>query len=290
MIAILGANGTIGFSLARELVKSSERLVLFARNPKRLGVFRGAAQVDIQPLSEFDARQFELVINAIGDVDHQRVVAAGIDHMNASQIWDERVLDTMTENTAYTFISSGAVTYVANGDERSSTLTPYVLAKINAESRHRMAVNRPILDARVFGYVDIAMSIDSTFFLSELASSIVRKQPFITSPQEMVRDYTGADELLDLIQCWRNNGAPNIALDLFSKMPASKHELLKIAKSRYGLKIEARDAAKASLIEGTVVYASRDHSASKLGYSPKRSATDVVIATLDALYQECRGK
>lgn len=289
MIAILGATGTIGRSLARELARTREHLVLYARHPERLTEFHWPNHVGVKALTEFNASPFELVINAIGDVDPARVNAAGTDIVDVSKKWDERILNTMGEGTAYVFLSSGAVNDIAaarNDAERSLAVTPYVLAKVAAEAHHRTMSNRQILDIRAFGYADITLPIESTFFLSELARSVVRRQPIITSPQDMVRDYTGVDELLDLIHCWRSRGTPNIALDLFSKAAVSKRELLNIAQRRYGLQINLHGTPGSSLTGGALNYVSRNHVAEEFGYRPKRTATEIIVAVLDALIAE----
>src|SRR5262249_54346653 len=109
MIAILGATGTIGRSLAYILARHPEGLALFARNPSSLADESWPAQVSVLALEEFEARSFDLVINAIGAGDPARIAVIGADILNVSRTWDERVLDTMAPKSRYIFLSSGVV-------------------------------------------------------------------------------------------------------------------------------------------------------------------------------------
>ena len=302
MIAILGATGTIGRSLAYILARHSEGLRLFARNPSSLANEFWPAQVSVLALEEFEARSFDLVINAIGAGDPARIAAIGADILDVSRTWDERVLDTIGPKTRYVFLSSGAV-YETQFAERAaadsgfglglddlSGIPHYTIAKLQAEARHRQVPDRAILDVRVFGYADVTIPIGGKFFLSELARSIIAGRPFITTSQDMVRDYAGAQELTTLIECWRANAAPNTVLDLYTKAPVSKHELLRIAQSRYGLQIDTCGSVQQSPTGEKPTYASRNRAAAALGYRPMRTAVEVVIDVLDALVKMPRNR
>src|SRR6516165_934099 len=156
MIAILGATGTIGRSLAYSLARLSDMLALFARNPSSLANESWPAQVSVLALEEFEARSFDLVINAIGAGDPARIAAIGADILDVSRTWDERVLDTMGPETRYVFLSSGAVyeTQFAEpaaadgglglGLDDLSGIPHYTIAKLQAEARHRQVPDRAI--------------------------------------------------------------------------------------------------------------------------------------------------
>jgi nucleoside-diphosphate-sugar epimerase len=300
MIAILGATGMIGRSLANLLARHSHPLALFARNPSSLADLSWPARVTVHALGQFEARPFDLVINAIGAGDPARVAAMGSDILDVSRAWDERVLKTMGPDTRYVFLSSGAVyeTQVnqpATGKSRPALLVDdmaglpfYTLAKLQAEARHRKFPDRPILDVRIFGYADVTIPISGTFFLSDLARSIIERRPFITTPQNMVRDYAGGEELTRLIECWQANAAPNAALDLYTKAPVSKSELLRIAQSRYGLHIQSCGNVQHSPTGEKPIYASRNRAAAALGYHPLRAAAEVVVEVLDAILKMTR--
>jgi nucleoside-diphosphate-sugar epimerase len=293
VIAILGATGYIGRSLAREISSSAaEPLVLFARRPDALADAAWPGHVSIQPLDRFRAGEFDIVVNAIGAGAPSKVAALGPDILGLTRIWDERVLETMGAETGYVFLSSGAV-YGSGFDRpvdedselsipvnRLESVSAYGLAKLYAEAGHRIRADLAILDVRVFGYADISVPLASRFFLADLVRSVARRETLITSPDPMVRDYVGARELRALIDCWRAAKRPNAALDVYSRAPVDKQALLDLAASRYGLKIRMAETAQ-SPTGAKPVFASSFRAAADIGYAPQRSSFDIVAEVLD---------
>jgi nucleoside-diphosphate-sugar epimerase len=295
MIAILGATGTLGRSLAHEFAADPRGLVLFARHPDRLANEPFTAPVDVRPLGEFKAADFDLVINAIGAGDPGRVAALGAEILEITDRWDGRVLDTMDAGTRYVFLSSGAVYETdhsgpVGGDNRlpipvndRAVVPPYTMAKILAETRHRHLFTRSILDLRVFAYADATLPRDSRFFLCELARSIGSQVPFKTSATDMVRDYAGRTEVAAMIRCWEAAGARNAPLDVYTRAPARKTDILRLAQERFGIEIDyCADIAHGGTGEKPF-YASPNRAAAALGYTPERSALEVVTDYLDGI-------
>jgi nucleoside-diphosphate-sugar epimerase len=282
MIAVLGATGTVGSSLARRLAQDAVPPTLFARDPKRLAETTWPQHVEVRALDEFSGDPFELIINCIGVGDPARVAALGSGVFDLTKTWDDRVIGGMRPGARYVFMSSGIV------HETKPVPPAYATAKRAAEARHREARDRAILDIRIFGYADPAMPIDGTFFLSDLARCIVRGEPFVTTPLDMVRDYAGAEEVAQLIACWTAGGAPNIALDLYTKTALSKSELLEVARNRYGMRIETRKRVVSSPTGHKPVYAAQNRAAAAFGYTPRRTAMEVVIDTLDTIVAAAR--
>jgi nucleoside-diphosphate-sugar epimerase len=294
VIAILGATGYIGLSLARLYAETGSRpLALFSRSAERLGQEPWPADVHISDLGQFSAGDFDLVINAIGAGDPRRVAHAGDRIVELTRHWDAAVLDTMGAHTRYVFLSSGAI-YGAEGIGEPGTtlpvpvnapqpLAPYVAAKLIAELGHRALAERPILDLRVFGYAEPTIALDGDFFLADLARNLVRGGVFVTSPVAMTRDYAGAPELKSLIDCWEAAGAANGPLDLYTLAPVSKQELLDAVRARYGLSINYTAAPFSSSAGLKPYYASNWRRAAALGYAPERTALEIVIDMLDRL-------
>lgn len=292
MIAVLGATGAVGLSLARKLSYDPRGLTLFARHPKRLAAEVFPSSVPLRPLDDFTAAKFDVVINAIGAGDPARVAAMGSEIIEVTATWDRRILETMAPDTRYVFLSSGAV-YAASDDVRGAiasapapgngpnALPPYVLAKLEAELRHRRLPERSILDLRVFAFADITLPLGGRFFLSELARSIILQTVFKTTPEDMIRDYAGGSEMVDLIACWEANGARNGAFDLYTKAPARKRDILDLASSRFGVSIEYRTDIGESPTGAKPAYASGNRAAKTLGYAPQRTALQVVADYFD---------
>ncbi|WP_315763399.1 NAD-dependent epimerase/dehydratase family protein [Bradyrhizobium sp. SZCCHNS2005] len=294
MIGILGATGYVGASLARVLATAQpEPLVLFARRPDILRAERWPEHVSVEAIADFSAKNFDLVINAVGAGAPGRVAALSSEILDITQAWDDRVLTTMSDRTRYVFLSSGAIygggfsAPVDEGTEivlpvnRLDLIPPYTLAKLQAEIRHRHLPRRPILDLRIFGYADAAIPLDSHFFLADLARCVAHSEVFVTSPDPMVRDYAGALELAALIGCWRAAGAANMAVDLYTEKSVSKDELLTLATSRFGLEVEYVRTT-GSPTGAKSVYASNYRKATTLGYKPARSSLDIVLSVLEA--------
>jgi nucleoside-diphosphate-sugar epimerase len=302
VIAILGATGYIGRSLARHIAATTDKpITLFARQPVRLADEGWRGSVTLGDLARFDAGSFDLVINAIGPGEPGQVQALGGQILEISEAWDRRVMTTMGPHTRYVYLSSGAIygafdrPAAADSELRLpvnglETVPPYTLAKLAAEARHRSVV-RPILDLRVFAYADASISREARFFLAELAACVACKMPFKTSPGDMVRDYAGAPELWDLIACWTAAGAPNRAADLFSAAPASKSEILRAARDRFGLVIETDAAVKSAGATGEKsIYASDYRIAETFGYRPRRTSLEIVLSVLDAVAAGARAQ
>lgn len=294
MIAVLGASGTIGRSLARKFAAvSTEALVLFARNTISLDQKNWPAHVTIRRISEFNARDFDLVINAVGAGDPARVAGIGAEILDVTQAWDQKILSSMGPHTRYVFLSSGAIYGHAFAQaveasamlclpvNRLGTIQPYLIAKLYAEMRHRHASDRAILDVRIFGFADASISTSGTSFLADLTRAVCECETLMTSRENMVRDYAGVDELHELIHCWLKAGGPNRSYDLYTLAPVSKRELLRLAAARYNLEVQYMESAKRSQTSFKAVYASSFHAAAEIGYKSRRTAADVVIETLD---------
>jgi nucleoside-diphosphate-sugar epimerase len=293
VIAILGATGYVGRSLARRIAAATDQpLTLFARQPSRLADEAWRPAINLVDLARFDAGGFDLVINAIGPGEPGQVRALGGQIVEISERWDRRVLATMGPQTRYIYLSSGAIygafDQPANADSelrlpinRLETMPPYTLAKLSAEARHR-SVARPVLDLRIFAYADASVPQTARFFFCELAAAVARNTPFKTSRADMVRDYAGAAELWHLIAAWAAAGAPNCAADLYSAAPTSKSDILRAARERFGLAVETDTAEQGAGVAGQKpVYASAYRIAETFGYRPRRTSLEIVLSVLD---------
>lgn len=279
MIAILGASGYIGRSLARKLSsETSVEIVLYSRTPSTL---RGASstRVIVKHLADFEAGQFSLVINAIGAGDPAKVKALGDEIVSVTDTWDQCVLNTMRPDAHYVFLSSGAV----HTPFRDDAIPPYVKGKLAAERGHRALADRAILDIRIFGYTDQTIPLNGTFFLADLARSVVTGTPLQTTSDDMIRDYVGPDELWQFIECWRHAGAPNVALDIYSRAPVAKSALIQQAVSQFGITISYSELVTHSPTGTKNHYASSDHAAATLGYNPSHGSLDLVMSMLTTL-------
>lgn len=284
MIAILGATGYIGLSLARAYAVSGRPLALFARNPERLAAEAWPATVSRHAIESFTGEPYDLVVNCLGAGDPARVAALGDAIGDVTQRWDEAILASLPAQGRYVFLSSGIVHAAATNPDTAAS--PYAAAKLAAERRHRERADCAILDIRVFGYADRAIDLRSRFFLAELARSVVERTVFRTTRADMIRDYAGVDELATLIERWQAAGAPNLPLDLYTAAPVEKLRLLEEARRRYGLVIEYVDSVQEGTTGAKPVYAATARDAERLGYVPTRDALTVVLEVLEAIRRQ----
>lgn len=294
MIAILGATGYVGGSLGRHLADQGRAVTLFAREPQKLAGRGRPLAARVRDLADFNAADFDLVVNAIGAGDPSRVKAVGADIVTVTASWDRRVLETMSSRTRYVFLSSGAVygsfdqplgatSPIGQPRNSADSIPAYTTAKLEAETRHRSAISRPILDLRIFGYADPSIDLKGTFLLAELARAIRDRTVFFTSPEDVVRDYAGVQELWALIGAWEHAGAPNRPLDLYSTAPAAKHDILKQCAARYGLRVEHAGKAPSTPTGAKRFYFPQGRAAADLGFKPERDTIAVLTDTIDAI-------
>jgi nucleoside-diphosphate-sugar epimerase len=294
VIALLGATGYIGRSVARRLALGTEPVVLFARDPSRLANEAWPAHVSLDLVTNFEGSNFDLIVNAIGASDPARLAQMGAEILDITQTWDERVLTTMRVDTRYVFLSSGAIYGEFNEPvhetsklclpvNRLGSVSPYTISKLYAEARHRHLPTRAILDIRIFAYADPSISLKSRFFLAELARSVSERKAFVTSQTDLTRDYTGAQELAELIQCWLAVGAPNAAVDLYSKEAVTKFDLLAAVERRFGIDIRVEPRDSPSPTGPKPIYVSNYRAAAAFGYAPTRTSLEIVLEALGKL-------
>lgn len=301
-IAVLGAGGYIGRSLAKGLSgNAADTLVLFTRAPAALKAkLRGAIRAEIAEVHDFDAADFDVVVNAIGAGEPSQVHRLGAELIRITEEWDNRVLDSLdaARGTLYVFLSSGivygeefaspagpdsCVTFRAGGAKPPS---PYFISKYYAEWKHRWSNARRIVDARIFGYADDTLDLKAQFLLADIARALLAGRPLVTNPVDFQRDYVGGKELVHLIECCRKQASINAAFDVYSLAPVGKFALLDLLGKLFGLSIEVKPGAAGQGSAGVKSrYFSTVREASKIGYAPDRTAAAVVC---DALAKLCK--
>jgi nucleoside-diphosphate-sugar epimerase len=302
-IAILGASGHIGASLADKLSRRSGfDLVLFSRRPSAslTGLALGTT-VSQRAIADLNFSGCDIVINAIGLGAPEKIVAAGADILRLTFEWEEKIKAALLEapECLYVFISSGAVygrldqksassdsvaEFSINGTEVGSE---YAKAKLVAEVLHRSWRHNRILDVRIFGYASQFIDLRSTFFLSQIYHALLEEKVFFTGQQDMVRDYVGANEVVSLVESVAHRPQVNDAVDLFSLAPANKFAIMD-AMRQFGLKCEVVEDAELAIAPARIHYFTSFLRASEYGYRPQRSSLEIVVATAEALLSQRR--
>lgn len=308
-IAILGATGHIGSSLADQFARNPAiDVMLYARTPEKLLPLvqtlenAGCARPKTFAIDAFGEDDFDIVINCIGAGDPTRLSALGGGIFDVTEEFDQKILTVLRRfpERLYINMSSGAVfgTTFDSGAKQESTvsyqpnqISPqhyYSLAKLVAEARHRAAEQLNIVDIRVFSYISSFLDISGRFFVAELVRAIINKVPFKTNNSEMIRDFIGPADMVRLINAaivkWQSGSGINLALDAYSRAPTSKSQMLAMAAEKFGVEVVVDEGFSILAPTGAKSsYYSDYKKAAELGYEPEFDSLETLIQAFEAL-------
>jgi len=303
-IAILGATSHIAKNLiVRFLPNRENALWLFARDPVRAESFasaHGGSAVSAAVYNAFPFNDYDVVINCVGIADPLKQRGAGIELFRVTEHYDELALAFIEAHpgTRYVNFSSGAVYGTAFGNgvgEDSAATVPvnsigpgdfYRIAKMNAEAKHRTFSGASIIDIRVFSFFSRFVDPDSGYLLSEILRSIRSGAAFVTTMDDIARDYVSPDDLFDLVLRCANSCGVNDVVDAYSAAPVGKLELVDTIRREFGLQVKyAESRADRSPTGQKNRYLSTNRRAERLfGFIPKSSSKDVVVQEFTALF------
>lgn len=154
----------------------------------------------------------------------------------------------------------------------------YGVAKMYAEVCHR-SLSLPIVDIRIFNYFSSTQNIDTQFFISELIRAIKQKKLFVTSRDNIVRDYIGATDFFSLINSVLSAAAINTVVDCYSLKPINKYQILQSFQEEFGLKYEfLADSVVVNATGYKPCYHSINYSAKNFGYLPAYTSLDLLLS------------
>ena len=303
-IAILGATGYIGKSLALEFLSTDHLfdISLFSRSKNKLDEFikknkLDKSRVGTHSLSNFNELPYDVIINCtgIGDTALQKESLSKI--FTVTEEMDTLVLNYLEKNpkTLYINLSSGAV-FGKNFDKAITQETKtilnindlqlseyYSIAKINAEAKHRAMKDLNIVDLRVFAFFSRFVDIKAEFFMSEVIDCLINKKTLLTNNADMVRDYITPKDLSSLISLVIKQGAMNDFFDVYSKKSITKFKLLDFLKERYGLKYEFKEQAGHKKDFSKNIYYSRNKKAEQMGYIPEFTSLEGIAYEINQM-------
>ncbi len=301
-VAILGATGHIGRSLAAEFAtRSLASLTLYARDCERLAGPPGSPssgarfKPELAELACFPLRPHDVIINAVGRGDPRDVRQAGAEIVTVDATWDDAAIAALSDNREclYVAISSGSVFGARREvpvDEATTMMAVetaraqkdyYAEAKLTAEAKHGGLPGFNIVDLRLFGYISAFLDPRGGFFLSQVLAALDGDTVLQVHPSDMVRDYISAQDLADLIELSAAARPINRAFDAYSAEPVSKFDLLAALTETFGLewRISSDQTLNAGAIEKSVYY-SLNRQAAALGYAPQSTAMQNVLAAI----------
>jgi len=192
------------------------------------------------------------------------------------------------QQTIYINFSSGAIyrdfSKPAFFDSKSSITINHIdskdfysIAKINSEAKHRSNNSLTIFDIRVFSYFSKFIDLEGPSFITEIICCLKNNKPFITNSNDMLRDYSGSDDLFQLVKKCSEHSGVNSGFDLYTTNPVSKFEIIDFFSKNYSLKWEIEK----SIIPATLTgyknqYFSENRKAEELGFKPVCSSIEVI--------------
>lgn len=303
-VAILGATGYVGKSLAFEFLEEEEvELFLFSRSMEKLeDSFKSIKLLDrkrhfLYKITEFNDFNYDAVINCAGTSDSMIIQKDPQSFLMGVEQTDDMVIDHIKKNiqTFYINISSGAVSLPNIADAslldlplilKSEKLTAqqyYGYSKRVIEAKHRALTTLTIIDIRLFSFFSQFVDVSSRFLMSEIVCSLREGKVFETNDDDIVRDYVCPKDFKSLILLLLSKGHTNDAFDVGSLAPLSKFHLLNILHEKYGLvyKVRRTEVAKVSL--SSSIYSGHLKKAKKLGYSPEFDSISGILYEMDKI-------
>ncbi|SMF67652.1 Nucleoside-diphosphate-sugar epimerase [Paenibacillus uliginis N3/975] len=303
-IAIIGATGHIAKNLIVGL--SNERkynLLLFARNHNKLNQFINCCvsnkkNISIHYFDNFLLGEFDVIINCIG-IGNPTVLTQSYAHIfSITEEFDNLILEYLHKNTSTLYInfSSGAAYGAdfyspATVDKHAlfsinniSTNDYYSIAKLNSEKKHRAYSNFSIIDLRIFGFFSRYIDLKNAYFMNDLLRSVRDGVKFITSSDDMFRDYIHPIDLLNIIQKCIELQTVNDVFDVYSLNPASKFEIVDLFKKTYNIEVQVQDVRFDSPTGNKLNYYSENYNLESIGYTPRYTSLETVSSETKAIF------
>lgn len=295
-IAILGATSHIALSLLPFFLSNKFNcLYLFARNLDKLKK-KSRENLDISNIkcidnfAEFESYQYNLIINCVGPGTPNILGKDYFKWFEITELFDNKILNyLMNKNSEsmYVSFSSGAVYGRRNQicDEKTilnldinhlSVPDYYILARLNAEAKHRCLSNYSIVDIRLFSYFSQYIDIDAGYFMSDILKSLIKKEIFLTNHVDMVRDYIAPIDLYNLIMNLFENKKVNDCFDAYSLESISKMKVLNVFQDQFGLKYDFGQSRMSPNGEKNQ-YVSKSNKINQIGFNPTKKSIDVLI-------------
>jgi nucleoside-diphosphate-sugar epimerase len=294
-IAILGATSQIAKDLILRLSSDDVVLYLYGRDIKKIKEWAELRKINVvaQNILQIDffehSVNYTAIINCVGIGSSKAgTIDASVYHL--TEKYDDVVMQYLNKNASckYLYLSSGGV----HGDVYSNAhecrdkcvfytndnnkLDWYGLSKLSAEIKHRANSVFSIVDLRIYGYVSEFQDRKSPFFLSEMMDCILNGDVFVTTKNEMYRDYVHPDDLHRLVCKIINHGHINCAIECSSKTHASKKEILEMMAYEFGLKYRYIEL-KETINKGKIYYYPTEIKCGiELDYEPRYTSLESV--------------
>ena len=299
-IAILGATSHIAKGLIYHFLQEGGwRLDLFARSGRKVRDFLAFIDADAngdweikEGFADFMGGSHDVIINCIGVGTRRKLQGNYVKYFTTTERFDNLSIEYLREKNPEAFyisLSSGLV----YGRSHSSPvvkdtatclqinhMTPedyYMVARINAETKHRALNGLNIVDLRLFSYFSRFIDLSDGYFISDVINSVLNGKELKTSNANIVRDFVHPEDLFALIRSVVEVRSINDAFDAYSAGSVSKDEILSYFADHYGMKYAFSDSLPDNSPTGFKhTYASSFRKAIAVGYRPKYTSMEAI--------------
>ena len=305
-IAILGATSHIAKGLIVNCINAGYRLHLYSRSIITLVKFIEYIGKSNNPqiylyegYEDFLKHKCTAIINCVGVGTSNKINGEYSRYFSVTEQFDNLAINYLrTYPSTYYFSLSSGVVYGQSGNEPFTSDTKsyfnvnnieikdyYSIARINAEAKHRSHSSLNIIDLRIFSYFSQFADLEEPYLVNEMVKSVLDSEIFITNENDVIRDFLHHEDLFGVIQCCLQQKSINQALDMVSRAPISKFELLEIFKSKYHLDYVVEEGFNPQFIATGIknMYCSINDNLKLIGYSIKYSSIEAIINAVDIL-------
>ena len=288
-VGILGGTGHIGKNLIYYFSKNNKyELNLFSRDvTSTKNITNEFKNINVDNYDKLNSYELDTVINCVGISNPTKILDDKIDFKKITDKYDEQVLLYLKKfsDSLYINISSGAVygeNFTNNVNEKSTITTiqeinPYAESKISIEKKHRKLSDNNIIDLRVFNFFSRYINLNTSFLLCQLVNAIKNKTIFITDSNDITRDFIHPSDFFNLIEKCIKKNTINDVLDVYSKKPISKFEIIDLFEKKYDLGFKITNNIKEISPTGVKQnYFSSSQKAGKIGYEPEFTSFETI--------------
>lgn len=301
-VIIIGANSVISKALILELQNFENiELFLYTTNEQKCKKFIETLNVVNKiNIKSYQDEKFEdnadIIINCVGVGTPKELNGNYTPWFTTLEKFDNKCIEyaETNSNSLYISLSSGSV-YGDNFTEPADECTKneidvnnmglnnfYSISKLYSEAKHRAFKNLNIVDLRIFSFFCRYSDLNSGYFMSDLVNSIKNKTVLSTKNDDIIRDYVCIKDMLGVILSCNASKPINCALDVVSKKPVNKFDILKFARELYNLEYEFSNDINCLNSSGQKKsYYSINNKYERINFSPKYTSEQTIINELN---------
>jgi len=295
-VLVLGGTGFIGSHLIRRCSEIGFKCVSLSlkRNFIKENLNNVSyLNIDIRDFSELNKAlkdiKFDYVINLSGYINHASLFHNGIDTYNTHFQGLLNIISSINLNHVKKFIQIGSSDEYGNTQApqnertREDPITPYSLAKLSCTNLLKMlhkTEGLPIVVFRLFLVYGEGQKIDR--FLPYIIKSCLRKEKFLTSYGDQIRDFCYVGDIIDgILASFTNQEVNGNIINLASGIPISIRSIIYKVVENVGYGEPQFGKIKYRLQENMRLYADIEKAKKLLNWEPKVNLDEGLEKTIN---------